>query len=499
MPPTANCHSSMKCARRSRQSFRRRSGHIQVMLRQYHVRWSRALRSLGEMGAEAAFRKRVGNIGHLMAGNFGAGVISFFAVALAARALGVETFGILALVSTFIQAIERFVSFQSWQPIIRYGAGLKEDGRNDDLKALIKFGFLLDIAAAIAGSAIAVALALFGAAHFSWSPEISNSLILYSAALLFLITGSTNGVMRLAGRFREIAYFQVVAMTVRCALCAGALWLELGLFAFVTIWAATHVLGALLLMFSTVRELKRLDCSDFLLAPLNDLSARFPKIWRFSILANLSLTVRSSSQQLDTLIVGALAGASGAGLYHIAKRIAKFAQTAGQQIQAVVFPDIARLWTLADTEKFRADVARTEGLLIVLCIAGVGATFLLADPLITLFAGAGYADAADMLKVQIIAVAALIAGSVTRTALLCMGRETTVFALSVASTAIFFTVALVLIPRSGAIGANYAHAMADVMVVIAFWIAYQLALRKRDAPGAAASKRTPQTGIDDAF
>lgn len=469
------------------------------MLRRQQANLTRAFRSIGELRTDGAFRKRIGNIGHLMAGNFGAGLISFFAVALAARALGVETFGVLALVSTFIQAIERFVSFQSWQPIIRYGAALKDAGRDHDLMSLFKFGFLLDVAAAVVGFLIAVGFAVIGAEKFNWSTEIVSSLLLYSAALLLLITGSPTGVMRLAGRFREIAYFQVVAMTVRCALCAIGLWLQLGLFAFVAIWAFTHVLGALLLVASSVRELRRLGCADFLSAPLSGLAVRFPGIWRFSILVNLSLTVRSSAQQLDTLIVGALAGAAGAGLYHIAKRIAKFAQSAGQQIQAVVFPDIARLWGLGDAEMFRNDVARTEGLLLVLCVIGVGATFLLADPVIALVAGPGYADAGDMLKVQIIAVAALIAGSVTRTALLCMGRETTDFALSVASTAIFFAVAFLAIPRLGAIGGNYAHAASGVFVVAALWIAYRLALKRGAAAKMIDQPRSPLSGIDDAY
>lgn len=412
-----------------------------------------------------------------MAGNFGAAIISFLAVALAARGLGVEQFGVLALVSTFIQAIERFVGFQTWQPIIRYGAGLREQGRMDDLKSVIKFGFFLDLAAAAAGFCVAAALALFGAQHFGWSPEVVKSLLLYSTALLFLINGSPTGVMRLSGRFREIAYFQVVSMSVRCALCAAALYFKAGLFTFVAIWAATHVLGAQLLLMTAIRELRRLECTNFLGASLKDLSARFPRIWRFSILANLSLSIRSSAQQLDTLLVGALAGASGAGLYHIAKRIAKFAQQAGQHVQAVVFPDIAKLWALGDKTAFRKDVARTEALLLFLCAIGVCATLILAEPVVSIFAGGKFADAGGMLKVQIIAVAAMLAGSVTRAALLCMGRETTVFVIAVVSTAIFFGLAFWLIPVHGAIGGNMAHAAAGVFVVISLWIAYQIALR----------------------
>ena len=449
------------------------------------------------MSNDAEFRRRLWNIGHLMTGNFGAGVIAFFAVALAARGLGVEKFGVLALVSTFIQAIERFVSFQTWQPVIRFGAGLKDQGRDADLKSVIKFGFMLDVGAATAGFAIAISLALLGAERFGWSAEVRNSLLLYSVALLLLINGTPTGVMRLAGRFREIAYFQVIAMTVRCALCAIALAAGAGLFTYVAIWAATHVLAALLLIATGVRELYRIGCKDFMDASLENLSERFPKIWRFSVLANISLSIRSSAQQLDTLIVGALAGAGGAGLYHIAKRIAKFAQQAGQQVQAVVFPDIAKLWSRGDFDGFRKDVARTEGFLLLMCGLGTGATFLLADPIIALLAGDKYADAGPMLKVQIIAVAALLAGSVARAALLCMGREVTVFWLSVASTVIFFASALYLIPRTGAIGGNYAHAIAGVFIVGALWIAYKAALRRGPAPGAGAD--TTPAGPDDGF
>lgn len=447
------------------------------MIRKIKTAWKNLARRFDDDDTSMRFSKRIVNIGHLLAGNFGAAGISFLAVALAARGLGVEKFGVLALVSTFIQAVERFVGFQTWQPIIRYGAGLREQGRMDDLKSVIKFGFLLDVTAVVAGFCLSVGLALAGAQQFGWSPEVVKSLLLYSTALLFLINGSPTGVMRLSGRFGEIAYFQVVSMSMRCALCAVALYFNAGLFTYVAIWAATHVLGAQLLLLTGIRELRRIDSLNFLSASLENLSGRFPKIWRFSILANLSLSIRSSAQQLDTLLVGALAGPSGAGLYHIAKRIAKFAQQAGQHIQAVVFPDIAKLWALGDRSAFRKDVARTEALLTIICVIGIGATFVLAEPVVSILAGGKFAGAGVMLKVQIIAVAALLAGSVTRAALLCMGRETTVFIIAVFSTVIFFGLAFWLIPAYGAIGGNIAHAGAGVFVVTCLWLAYQLALR----------------------
>jgi O-antigen/teichoic acid export membrane protein len=438
----------------------------------------KAGRAIGEMRADAALRKRAGNVGHLLAGNFGAGAISFGAVILAARALGPEQYGVLALAAAFVQAIERFVSFQTWQPIIRYGAGLIEAEKKNDFKALVKFGFLLDLSTAAAGWAIACSLALFGARIFGWDNEAVSAALLYSLVLLIAINGAPTGVLRLAGRFREIAYVQVVSNAVRVALCVAALFSGSGLLVFVAIWTVTHMLSALLLIAATIRELRRLDALDFMGEPLGRISERFPKIWRFSIVANVSLTVRSSTQQFDTLLVGALVGPAGAGLYHIAKRVAKFAHQAGMQIQAVVFPDIAKHWAAGDVAAFKQVVRQTEMLLAGLCLAGFLMIQFVAAPVIHIFVGEAFAPAAAMLRIQIVAVVLLLCGSVARTALLSMGKETTILAISIVSTLVFFVSAFLLLPTMGAMGANVAHAVEGLIMITGLWIAFRAAFRR---------------------
>jgi O-antigen/teichoic acid export membrane protein len=423
----------------------------------FAANWKKVGRAVDEIRSEAGFSRRLKNIGHLLAGNFGAAAVSMGTVAIAARALSVERYGELALIVSFVQAIERFCSFQSWQPVIRYGANLRESGRLADLGSLLKFAFLLDVAAAIFGFALACALAYAGAAVFGWSDGVVIGVVIYASVLLFAVTGVPTGVLRLAGKFREIAYFQVVAMAVRLALCFAAMLAGGGLITFLAIWTATHILGHLLLIATGYGMLGKINARDFLRRPIGGISQRFPKIWRFSILSNLSLSVRSSSQQLDTLLVGAFAGAGGAGVYHIAKRISKFALQAGQQVQAVVFPDVAKLWAKGDIKGFQRVVTQTETLLVLICGAGILATLLLADPVVRVLAGEDFAAAAALLKVQIFAVAFLLCGSVTRTGLLCMGRESSVLALAVVATIAFFLSAAFLLPRIGPIGANTAH------------------------------------------
>jgi len=454
--------------------------------------WKKFGRAVDEIRSETGFGRRLKNIGHLLAGNFGAAAVSMGTVAIAARALGVERYGELALIVTFVQAIERFCSFQSWQPVIRYGANLHESGRLDDLRSLLKFAFFLDVGAALFGFALASTLAYAGAAAFGWSEGALTGVIIYASVLLFAVTGVPTGVLRLAGKFREIAYFQVVAMGVRLVLCVAAMLMGGGLIAFLAIWTATHILGHLLLIATGYGMLGKIGARDFLRRPIGKISRRFPKIWRFSVLANLSLSVRSSSQQLDTLLVGAFAGAGGAGVYHIAKRISKFALQAGQQVQAVVFPDVAKLWAKGDIRGFQRVVTQTETLLVLICGLGILATLFLADPVVRLLAGEDFTAAAALLKVQIFAVAFLLCGSVTRTGLLCMGRESSVFALAVVATIAFFISAAVLLPRIGPMGANAAHVIQGA-ILFAGLLAMFRAASKREA---AAPRTAPPPNKD---
>ena len=430
-------------------------------------------RALEEMRNEKALHLRLINIGHLLAGNFGNVVLNLGAVAFTARALGPTQYGILALVMVFAQAIERIVSFQTWQPMIRYGAELEEASRKNDLKALIKFVFLLDLATAVGGWLIAVCLATFGKQIFGWEAQTLELTLIYSLVLLFAINGAPVGILRLTGRFKTAAYVRLIAMVLRLMLCATAFVHGWPLFVFVIIWASTQILGSLFVIAAAARELHRRDLLSFLSEPLGKVSARFSNIWRFSFLANISVTIRSSAQQLDTLLVGAMLDPAAAGFYHIAKRVAKFAQQAGAQVQAVVFPEVAKLWSSGKRDAFKRVVVQTELMLAGVGALGVVAMIFLAGPLVHIFAGAEFYPAAKLLIVQMVAVALILCGSTSRVALLSMGKEVPILYASIASTVSFFVAAFLLIPQMGPMGANVAHIILGVVWLGVLWFYFR--------------------------
>lgn len=436
-------------------------------------------------------RARFVNVGHLLSGNVFTLFLGLGVVALSARALGPSQYGMLALIISFAQAMELLISFQSWQPVIRFGAGLEEAGRDDDFAALCKFGYLLDFSAACASWILAIALIFAAGQFYGWSREIQALILIYSTTLLFKVNGAPIGILRLAGRFRTVAYLQVLSMAIRLALCIVAFVQGAGMLTFVLIWTGTQILGSALLVVASLRELARRGLGRVMRARVSGITERFPGIWGFTWSTNFSLTLWSSTQQLDTLLVGAFADPAGAGLYYIAKRVGKGALQAGAQLQAVVYPEIARLWNKHKRAEFRRVVFQSEMFLAALGIAGWLVVALFAEQLLRIFVGSQFLAAAPMLVVQMVAVILTLVASIKRAALMSMGQARQLIVAVLIVVPIFHVTAIGLIPLIGPQGANVAQVVMGTIWIVALNILFRRAVRGNDAEEAPSPRHKP--------
>lgn len=456
----------------------------------------RRLRAVWAWRREAVFRRRLFNIGHIMSGNAASSGIGLFAVAVTARTLGPTEYGILALIISFSRAVERLVSFQSWQPMIRYGAGLDPVKDAGALKSLFKFGLLIDIAAGVAAWLVGIGALWIASQWYDWNTTTFETGLAYCTVLLFNLSGMPTAVLRLAGRFRVVAYGQVGSAVVRLGLCLAVAHLGGGLAAFAMVWAATQILGSLTLLGSGFWQLRRQGLTGLWRAPIAGITQRFGGLWRFTWSANLSLTLRSSANQLDTLIVGALAGPAAAGLYHIAKQVGRIAQQVGTQVQAVIYPDIAKLWAAGRRDEFRRAVVQVEVLLVGFGVVGLAVVAVVAEPVLRFAAGPAFAAAAPLLTVQMVAVIMIIGGTAAYSALLAMGHAHRALAVVAVATAVFHCTALLLIPRIGAMGANIAHIALGLVWISGLVFLLRQALREpADRPGEAKPSDTPMMGL----
>lgn len=433
-------------------------------------------------GAELSFRARLISIGHLFAGSMSGSILGMLAFMVTARALGPQDFGILALTFSYARAIQLLITFQTWQPLIKYGAELQAADEREDMRSLLKFGLLVDFGGATTAYAVAIVGALTFGKVFGIEPRELGYVVIYSTILLFQITSFPTAVMRLYGRFRMLAYAPLIATSLRLILAVTGLVAHAPLVYFVVIWSITQVISCLILVVLSFIELNRHGVRKVLAAPLAGVTRKFPGLWRFTLGTNAELTIRTSAYELDTLMVGFLAGPAAAGLYHIAKRLGRLGMQLGVQVQAVIYPDVARLWASGNIGEFRRTVLQTELMLMALGIVFITGTTLTIRPVLDWTAGVEFSEAAPLAITQMIAVAMMLSGSAFRSALLSMGRQPTVLKIVIVATLGFHAVAWTTIPVVGALGANLAHCTLATIWVGLLTLSYRASFTGRRMP-----------------
>ncbi len=202
--------------------------------------------------------------------------------------------------------------------------------------------------------------------------------------------------------------------------------------------------------------LRRQGIHRLLTTSVRGVTRRFPGIWGFAWSANLSLTLRKSAQEFDTLLVGALTDPAAAGLYHIAKRIGRVGQQVGAQVQAVLYPDVTRLWAQGRVREFKRLIVQIEALLLALSLVGIAVIAVVIHPLLY-----GRPDLSSLRPLRWLSCRwwpSPWCCAARRCASGCSPWDARGGpAHGHGRNGLFFTVALLLVPTIGPMGGNIAH------------------------------------------
>jgi O-antigen/teichoic acid export membrane protein len=413
------------------------------------------LRSLSKTG-DARTTSYLYNIAHLLSGNVLSNGSALISLAIAARALDTEAFGILVLVVTYVRLIERLVRFESWQPLIRFASDL-ELGSRDKLPRLYLYGLLLDLAAALCSAVLAVLLAHAAGYLLGFGEQHVQLVAIHSVCLLFSISGAPTAALRMAGRFKLMAYAQPIGPVVRAPLAILCWIFWPSLTGFVVAWTIAQITGAIVYIALGWRALAAQSIANPFKQSPRHLARDFPGFVSFAWTTNLSMSLRTMTQEADVLLVGAMAGPSSAGFYHVAKRLAKIAQQVGAQTQAVLYPDMARFWAQGHVADLRRLTLRVQFALGAIGIGTIIAALMAGQPLVELALGSEFRDVGALLVAQLVSVVFIMHAAPARSVLLSMGRPGVVLTSTLCSTVLFFVCAVLLIPRIGAMGASLAN------------------------------------------
>ncbi|QYZ79866.1 hypothetical protein E2N92_10745 [Methanofollis formosanus] len=415
------------------------------------------LKTLYQWFKEDSFKLLFKNAGTLLSGNMIAWVMGFFTYAITARILESTQFGMLVLITTYVTIVDQLLNFQSWQALIKYGAEALERENRNEFKSIVKFCTLLDISTAIFGTFVAAVFVSWIGQWLSWESKTVSMAALYSFVILFNISGTPTGLLRLFNRFGLFAVQNILSSSIKFIGIVILFFTGADLWFVLILWMTTTILGQLLLFVLGWRELHKQGFSGIHKVTIRNISTQHPGIWGFILTTNLNSSIRLTSREFDTMIVGGVIGVESAGLYKIAKQIAAIPAMISDPLYQAIYPDLSRLWTRGDVKRFSQLMVRSG------FVAGGGAAIiwvifiLFGSFFIQLVFGAEYIAAQPVLIWYMFAMVIAIYGFPLSPAMLSMGRPKTTFWVHLSSTIVYFPLLFLFLESMGLIGAGVAY------------------------------------------
>lgn len=416
--------------------------------------------------ASGVLRRALQNAALLLTGKGAAGAMHLAALALAARTLGLEQFGLFSVMLAQMQLLITLATFQSNQAIVRYGVThLSLDDRRGFQK-LVKFGTMLDWIAALVASTAAILLAPVVADQADWDPAYVRAAQLLALLPLTAAIATPKGMLRLFGQFGLLAR-QVTATPL--TRLAGAILLSAtggSLLGFAAAWLVAGAVGAVILYVLAWREAQRRELLGGIDLSLRGATTSNPGIWRFSILSNLHSSFALLPAHVATLGMGLLLGPTAAGLTKIAQEIGTGLAKPIDLINQTVYPDIARLTAASSWARLRKLILRSGvtaaalGSLITVILYFAGGTLL------RLVFGPEYAEAQWLLLLVSIATTINVSIFAAEPTLYALGRPSRPLITAIAMVIVFTATLFAAEPEFGILAPGIAYVAGAVTALL---------------------------------
>jgi len=349
-------------------------------------------------------RSLLKNSSYLGASRAVAAVASLITLAFTGRALGVEMFGLLILIHSYVEAASSLTKFQSWQLVVRYGGDILLTDDPTDFKTATGFALGLDLASGFVGMVVAMVLLPFIAHWFGIPDKYLTIAVLYCLLLPTMASLTASGVLRALDRFDLISWSGSLYPILRAIIVAIAWFLEWPFEAYVAIWFVTDLIGDLYLAFLTWRELRRRGLLKGIRPILWPKS--LPGAWRFAIHVNLTASLMGAWGPIARLIVGGLLGPAAAALYRIASNLADAVQKPTDLLSRAYYPEVARM-DLSSKRPWKL-MLRGSALAASVGVAAILIMIVAGRPLIELIFGESFVGAYPPLMVLMLVALLLV-------------------------------------------------------------------------------------------
>lgn len=396
------------------------------------------------------------NMGWLLGGRGLNAVLSLVYLALATRTLGLSDFGYFAIIVALGQTVTGLVNFQTWQFVVRWGAGPEGPAR------AAGFAVALDLISAVVGTIGAAVLVLTAQLWLPLPDELLWTAFGYCLISLLAIRSTPTGLLRLRFEYARATAAEAVQPLIRAAGAVLA-WLFMPtVTGFIMAWAMSEICVAAALWYAALKG-HRLDLRQVSVTAIPQAN---PGAWRFVLSTNALGSLQVAGKQVMILLVGAIGGEEFAGGFRVASQLGQALIQLAQTVSKAVYPELVHAQDRAlEIARRMANIALIGGILAVAVAVVLGREAL------AIIAGPEFRMVYWAMVILAIGGAVELVGASLESLLISAGRAGTAFLVRAVPMAIAFACLDLAMGWQGLKGAALCMLGASALAVIGFWVA----------------------------
>jgi O-antigen/teichoic acid export membrane protein len=285
--------------------------------------------------------------------------IGLLHVVLISRALGVEKYGIFALITTFISVIAKFIDSRSWETGIKYVTEFYSSGDQDRALSVLKLGYIIDISASIVSFLLSWVFAVWFSKLFFGSTMYYAEIHTYSFVLLANWNSGAIVLFRVFNRFDLSAKLDVTIKVMQLLGIVAVLYvLNGGIIYLLFVYVITTFLNLIIGLILVRKLLKHHFSISLLKVSLNNLKGHGKSILHFLLNTNFTALLKIFQQNGAVLILGFLSTPLQVGYFKLAQSLAGSLGLFYTPVFQAIYPDIVKLWMEKKIRKLRAIIAK---------------------------------------------------------------------------------------------------------------------------------------------
>jgi len=293
---------------------------------------------LKSWGQDRLLGRVVKNSGYLFSSNLISAILSI----LTANLLGVEQFGALGIVISFVSNVNRLLSFRMGDVVVRYLGDYLAQGEKDKAAAVVKAAGLAETLTSLVAFGLLVLLAPLGATYIVHDPAATPLVILYGVSILGMFaTETATGVLQVGGSFRGQSLINLLQAVVTAIVIIYAYITQSGIVIILIAYLIGKLIAGIGPILFAIRRLKDLIGEGWWRASFKHLPP-VRELLKFAVSTNISGTINMVVRDSELLWVGALFNAEAAGYYKTALAVINLLIMPINPFISTTYPEITR-------------------------------------------------------------------------------------------------------------------------------------------------------------